>query len=396
MKHGCLMATALTLSCIASGAMAQSAVTLYGIVDAGVGYTNNVKGGSVVQATSGKLGGNRWGLRGSEDLGGGFSAVFALESGFYVTNGTLGQGSREFGRQAFVGVTKRDVGTLTLGRQYDPLADLIAPYFASGFWTPATHIGDNDNLNQSFRINNAVKFRSESFAGWRVDALYGFSNQAAGSPAQGFSNNRAWALAINYSRGPLSLGGGYMQLNHPNAVSNTSGAVGGASTSNGDDYSTGFFYGLDGGVARQRIAAGGGSYVWGPATVGVGVSHVQLNYNDGAARKLTNYDVNLRYKLDVPWLIVADYTFTDGRATGLPDASGADLKPTWHQVTLGLDYLVSKRTELYLTAGYQRALGDGSTRVGTRYLPIAFMPTAGGASSTATQVTVAGGLRHRF
>lgn len=396
MKHGRFIAIGSACALLASSAYAQSAVTLYGIIDAGVSYTNNVKGGSLWQESSGKLGGNRWGLKGTEDLGGGLSAVFTLESGFYSTNGTLGQGGREFGRQAFVGLAQSGVGALTFGRQYDPLADLVAGYFGSGVWIPSTHVGDNDNLDQSFRINNAVKFRSEAFGGWRFDALYGFSNQASGSGAQGFANNNAWAVATNYTQGPVSFGGGYMQLNHPNATSNTSGAVGGATSTTGDDYSSGFFYGLDGGVARQRIAAIGGNVVWGPATVGGGFSHVQLDYNDGATRKLNNYDVNLRYRLSAPWMIVADYTFTDGRATGLPGTHGADLKPTWHQINLAVDYLVSKRTELYVTAGYQKALGDGSTLVGGRYVPIAAMTTAGGASSTNTQFTIATGVRHKF
>ncbi|AGK47946.1 gram-negative porin family protein [Burkholderia thailandensis MSMB121] len=396
MKHGRFIVAGSALSLLASSAMAQSTVALYGIIDAGISYTHNVKGGSLWQESSGKLGGNRWGVKGNEDLGDGLSAIFTLESGFYSTNGTLGQGGREFGRQAFVGLAKQDVGALTFGRQYDPLADLVAPYFGSGFWIPSTHVGDNDNLDQSFRINNAVKFRSDAFAGWRLDALYGFSNQASGSGSQGFANNNAWALAINTTQGPVSVGGGYMQLNHPNATSNTSGAVGGASSTTGDDYSSGFFYGIDGGVARQRIAALGGNVVWGPATVGLGVSHVQLDYNDGATRKLTNVDANLRYRLSAPWMIVADYTFTDGRVTSLPGTGGADLKPTWHQINLAVDYLLSKRTELYVTAGYQKALGDGTTSVGGHYRSIAAMTTAGGASSTNTQFTVATGVRHRF
>ncbi|MFP3624376.1 porin, partial [Burkholderia sp. SIMBA_051] len=90
MKHGCLIATGSALSLLASSAMAQSAVTLYGIIDAGISYTNNVKGGSLWQESSGKLGGNRWGMKGIEDLGEGLAAVFTLESGFYSTNGTFG------------------------------------------------------------------------------------------------------------------------------------------------------------------------------------------------------------------------------------------------------------------------------------------------------------------
>jgi predicted porin len=377
-------------------AYAQSAVTLYGLVDAGITYTNNQKGASNVQQTSGKLSGSRWGLRGVEDLGGGLAAVFTLDSGFRPNDGTFGQGGRLFGRQAFVGVQKSGIGTLTLGRQYDPITDLVSSYAGPGFWSPATHIGDNDNLNQTFRINNAVKFRSDAIAGFTVDGLYAFSNQANASNGTGFSNNRAWGIAANYVNGPFSIGGGYNVLNHPNAATNTGGAIGGASTTSGDDYSGAFFYGLDGGVARQQIAAAGTNYTIGAATVGFTWSHTQLDYNDGSSRKFNNYDLNTRYLFTPAVTLIGDYTYTDGRATNLPGTNRANLKPRWHQFTLGVDYALSKRTDLYVSAAYQLAAGDASTRVGTGYQKIAAIASAGTASSTNRQVSVFSGLRVKF
>ncbi|MDR5836013.1 porin [Caballeronia sp. LZ034LL] len=375
---------------------AQSSVTLYGLVDAGIAYTNNQRGAHNFQATSGKLNGSRWGLKGVEDLGGGYKALFTLESGFRVNDGALGQGGREFGRQAFVGVAKTGVGTLTLGRQYDPNTDLVSAYAGPGFWSPATHIGDNDNLNQTFRINNAVKFRSDTIAGFTVDALYAFSNQANSGAGTGFGNNRAWGVSANYVNGPLSLGGGYVRLDHPNATSNTGGALGGASSTSGDDYSGAFFYGVNGGVARQQIAVGGANYALGPATLGFAFSHTQLDYNDGSSRKFNNYDVNARYNITPATTLVGVYTFTDGRANSLPGAGGETLKPRWHQFTLGVDYVLSKRTDLYLSAVYQLASGDASTRVGSGYQKVAAIADAGAPSSTNRQVAAFGGVRVRF
>ncbi|MDR5663928.1 porin, partial [Burkholderia cenocepacia] len=95
-----------------------------------------------------KLSGSRWGLKGAEDLGGGLQAVFTLEGGFRPSDGGLGQGGRLFGRSAYVGLGKKGLGTLTFGRQYEPITDLVAQYSGSGIWSPATHVGDNDNLNQ--------------------------------------------------------------------------------------------------------------------------------------------------------------------------------------------------------------------------------------------------------
>lgn len=375
---------------------AQSAVTLYGLVDAGITYTNNQKGASNIQQTSGKLNGSRWGLRGVEDLGDGLKTVFTLESGFRPNDGTAAQGGRLFGRQAFVGVQKTGIGTVTVGRQYEPVTDLVSQYAGPGFWSPSTHIGDNDNLNQTFRVNNAVKFRSDPIAGFTVDGLYAFSNQANGNNGTGFSNNRAWGVAANYTNGPFSIGGGYNVLNHPNTASNTGGAIGGASTTSGDDYSGAFFYGLNGGVVRQQIAAAGTSYAIGAATLGFAWSHTQLDYSDGSSRKFNNYDLNARYLFTPALTLIGVYTYTDGRATNLPGTNGANLKPRWHQFTLGVDYALSKRTDLYLSAAYQLAAGDASTRVGTGYQKIAAIADAGTASSTNRQVAVFSGVRVKF
>src|SRR5579864_8157044 len=96
------IAVAVSAALAASADHAQSSVTLYGLIDAGLMYTNNVsKGGShgaLVQATSGNINGSRFGLRGAEDLGGGLKAIFVLEDGYNVQNGKLGQNNRMFGR----------------------------------------------------------------------------------------------------------------------------------------------------------------------------------------------------------------------------------------------------------------------------------------------------------
>src|ERR1700730_9646737 len=105
-------------SALPIAAYAQSRVTLYGILDEGVVYQNNTGG-----ATGGKkvsldslagINGSRWGLTGSEDLGGGLRAIFTLESGQNINNGTFGQGGTEFGRQAFVGLGTDRFGSLTM------------------------------------------------------------------------------------------------------------------------------------------------------------------------------------------------------------------------------------------------------------------------------------------
>ncbi len=104
--------------------------------------------------TSGSVNGSRWGLRGSEDLGGGLKAIFTLENGFGINDGTLKQGGRLFGRQAFVGLSSDQFGAVTLGRQYDSMVDYVGPLALTGTQyggTQFAHPFDNDNLNNSFR-----------------------------------------------------------------------------------------------------------------------------------------------------------------------------------------------------------------------------------------------------
>ena len=209
--------TAALLGVLASTAHAQSSVTLYGLIDVGITYTNSQLtssgGHSNVQLTSGAVDGSRWGLRGAEDLGGGLKAIFTLENGFNVNNGTFGQGGREFGRQAFVGLSSNDYGTVTLGRQYASMVDYVGPLALTGTQYGGTHFAhpfDNDNLNNnSFSINNSVKYQSANYAGFRFGGLYGFSNDAGA-----FANNRAYSVGASYEWGPFNFAAGYLHLNN--------------------------------------------------------------------------------------------------------------------------------------------------------------------------------------
>src|SRR5246500_455410 len=131
-----LLITGAALGCTIApmAAMAQSSVTLYGLIDEGLNYANNTKHGSAVQMESGFAQGSRWGLKGSEDLGGGTKAVFQLENGFGGNSGALGPSWRILGRKAYVGLSSAQFGTLTVGRQYDSVVDYLAPLTANGNW----------------------------------------------------------------------------------------------------------------------------------------------------------------------------------------------------------------------------------------------------------------------
>jgi predicted porin len=369
----------------AASAHAQSSVTLYGTLDAGLVYSNNQLGHSNWQQGSGSVSNTYFGLRGSEDLGGGLHAIFKLENGFNLNNGQFTESNTLFNRQAYVGLQSNQFGTVTLGRQYDSVVDYLAPISAAGYGygnNLAGHPFDNDNLDNSFSIKNAVKYASPNFAGVQFGGLYGFSN-AAGQ----FSNNRAWSVGASYANGPLNVAAAYLQLNNSGS-NNTGGAV---SAGDGSAQVA---------AALQRTYGAGVNYTYGPATVGFVYTHTQFDNMQstnvggtfvgglsGTNLHLDNYEINGRYALTPALSLAAAYTFTDGRVTG----SNGTGDPKWHTVSLQGDYSLSKRTDVYLEGVYQHASGE----FGNLGANVAAINTLS-PSSTQNQTAVAVGLRHRF
>ncbi|MFL9994656.1 porin [Paraburkholderia sediminicola] len=378
-----LMVAALT-GVFATAAHAQSSVTLYGLIDAGITYTNNQHGHSNWQETSGSVNGSRWGLRGSEDLGGGLKAIFTLENGFGINDGTLKQGGREFGRQAFVGLTSDQFGAVTLGRQYDSMVDYVGPLALTGTQyggTQFAHPFDNDNLNNSFRVNNSVKYQSVNYGGFKFGALYGFSNQA-----DGFANNRAYSAGASYNWGGLNLAAAYLQLNSNGATGaaaafNSGGAVSSDNT---------FFAG------RQQTWGAGANYAFGPATFGLVYSQTNLSslagigagasgqsagigFANPSSAHFQNFEANARYALTPAVSIAGSYTYTR--------ASLAGTRPHWNQFNLQTAYALSKRTDVYLQGEYQQANQNAIVDADINGLS---------ASNNNKQVAVTAGLRHRF
>ena len=377
-----LMVAALT-GVFATAAHAQSSVTLYGLIDAGITYTNNQNGHSNWQATDGAVNTSRWGLRGSEDLGGGLKAIFTLENGFNVDTGTLRQNSRLFGRQAFVGLASDQFGAVTLGRQYDSVVDYLGPLALTGTQYGGTftaHPFDNDNLDNSFRVDNSIKFQSANYGGFKFGGLYGFSN-AAGE----FSNNRAYSAGGSYSYGGLTVSAAYLQLNNNvtalGGLTNTSGAVDGDNTLL---------------AGRQRTFGAGISYAFGPATAAFVYTQTNLNDFAGIAAgsagtsatvplgatsgHFQNFEANGRYQLTPALSLAAGYTYTRSSIDGA--------NPKWNQFNLQTSYSLSKRTDVYLQGEYQHVSQDG-TGLNADINGLT-------ASGNNNQVAVTAGLRTRF
>jgi general bacterial porin, GBP family len=375
------------MGAFAINAHAQSSVTLYGTLDAGLVYSNNQGGHSNWQQGSGTVSDTYFGLRGSEDLGGGLHAIFTLEDGFNLNNGQFTENNTMFNRQAFVGLQSDQFGTLTLGRQYDSVVDYLGPLSEAGSGygnNLAAHPFDNDNLDNSFSIKNAVKYQSANYSGLRFGGLYGFSNDAGQ-----FSNNRAWSAGASYNNGPLNVAAAYLQLNNSLTNANPGGAVSAGAGNNANLT-----------AELQRTYGVGANYAYGPATVGLLYTHTQddnviagaqngtaFTIPTGMNLHLDNYEINGKYALTPALNLAAAYTFTDGRVTG-SEGTG---DPKWHTVSLQADYSLSKRTDVYLEGVYQHASGD----FGNAGANVAMINTLS-PSSNANQVAATVGLRHRF
>jgi predicted porin len=111
-----LMALAV-LGMMAGTAQAQSSVTVYGRIDASLMHNNPFGGAGQWSVDSGTISGSRWGLMGSEDLGGGLKLNFDLEQGFAIDTGAAAVAGQQFSRQAWIGVSG-DFGEIRVGKPW--------------------------------------------------------------------------------------------------------------------------------------------------------------------------------------------------------------------------------------------------------------------------------------
>ncbi|NML30521.1 porin [Paraburkholderia antibiotica] len=311
-------------SCIlfSVGAQAQSSVSLYGIIDTGLTYVNNRGGHSIVYMDSGITQGSRWGLLGKEDLGGGTSVIFNLENRFTLHNGAS---SAMFGGWSYVGLQSDRWGTLTFGRQYDFMAYLVLYANAmSGIY--GGHPYDSDRLAGEF-VNNSVRYLTPLFAGVQAGALYGFSN-AAGAFGGTAGSPRTVSFTLNYQRDdPLSW---YLAYTKADGYGGSA-----ASVLLGDATST------TGGLGVR--------YTFGSSAIYALIDHSRLSdpLSGGKTLSATNADVGVRYSVTPALYFYPSYSYMK---TGEAKA---------HQFNLGVDYLLSKRTDLYALVAYQKSATAG-------------------------------------
>jgi predicted porin len=210
----------LAASLLAAGmtAHAQSSVTLYGRLDAGIEYANGyVKsaggGSSRWRAESGDWGTSLWGIKGSEDIGGGTKIIFKLENGFDLMSGKQGNASSYFQRWAYVGAQNDTYGTLTAGRMlwiangvwdFDP--------FGQSNWSSASLVRGR-NWSQT---SNNIAYQSPNWAGFDVAGMYALSNSTHwNAPLTAGGQGRSDGLQITYTQPLFQIRGIYDETRNP-------------------------------------------------------------------------------------------------------------------------------------------------------------------------------------
>ena len=356
-------AAGIILATLSAEASAQGSVTLYGELDSGLAYVSNVGGHTQYRTTSGLIDGSYWGLTGSEDLGGGLNAVFQLERGFSVTTGEA-----FVDHPTWVGLESDRFGQLTFGYQYDAIHDYFQRFTLTGGngGTAFAHPFDNDNANNSYLAANSIKYASPAVGGFSFGGLYAFSNGA------GFAQNRAYSIGANYSMGSFNAGAAWLHNNGRGA--GDSGAYDPMTLPGADGTLVGAT------VARQDTIGVGASYELGNVTLAGAWSR---SINGGVADAdsgaplasiaFSNYEANATWQLTPALSLAGMYVYTN--------ASNAH----WHSGAVQGVYQLSKRTDVYAQALYQRASSGASAVISTN-----------DPSSGRNQLMVATGIRHRF
>src|SRR5450830_794285 len=344
-------------------ALAQSQVTIYGIIDTGVVYPTNANaaGNSALKMPSLTASfPSRIGFKGTEDLGGGLQALFVLESGFAVDTGGMGQGNRLFGRQSFVGL-KNNYGTVMLGRQVNMTylvtaeSDVMGPNIFS--------ISSIDSYIPNARSDNAIGYLG-TFSGVTVGATYSFgrdtstaggasATSCAGEVAGNAKACRQVTAMLAYDSQSFGVSSSYDIM-----YGNTGASTGLTSSDNTD----------------QRVTLNGYAML-GSNKIGMGV----MDRKTRAAAVNTNsdlYDLGFSYPISTALVLDAQ-------------VAKLSIKGSANKSTLSvarLTYNLSKRTALYTSLGYMK-------NAGTAAIPLDVGGTVG---TGMNQFGVMTGVRHTF
>jgi predicted porin len=203
-------------------AAAQTNVTLYGVLDAAISSqdTGGPEGRTTV-VNSGNQSSSRFGFRGTEDLGNGLKAMFNLEAGTSIDTGA--GDSSLFGRRAVVGL-EGGFGSLTLGREYSPIAAIGAATdaFGQGFYGSNLSAFTTNRLTR--RLSNSVNYKSPSWNGLKVLAAYSAGEVTTANTPSGDLKG----VGVEYTLGGLYVGAAYHEINRLAIDKDKESAIGAA------------------------------------------------------------------------------------------------------------------------------------------------------------------------
>ncbi len=375
---------ALAVLGASAAAMAQSSVTLFGIVDAGVARTSATGAGHRTGLISGGAGTSRLGFRGVEDLGGGLRAGFWIEG---QLNNDVGGGATQttgfdFMRRSTISLSGR-FGEVRIGRDFTPTyLNMIGfePWGGRGIASIGTLGQSTGGVNSYARNSNSVTYFLPAGLGGIYGAVqYMFgeqaSNRAAIADAAGISTSAANAITsktgnylggrIGYATGPFNVAGGYAQ--YSDAVRTTGIAAAP-------------FY-----AANYKIANIGASWDFGFIKPMIFVGSDKIDGRAAAPNyKFNTYAISATAPVGTG-LVKAQFVRYDNKTQG---ASANDAS----QFGIGYVYTLSKRTSIYADAARMSNKGNAvytlSNNSSSLVSPV---PTAGG---NATGFAV--GIKHAF
>ncbi len=410
-----------------------SNVTLYGTLNAGVDNASNV-GGTTANQTTNNAGrvsdyGSYFGLKGSEDVGSGTSAIWQIEQGVAVNGGNGTQsgglngggangnspfGSNQFNNQrnTFVGLSNQAAGTVLVGihdtpykmatANMDPFADTLGDYnglvgsfsqagsyynngvtTANGLQNANGTVGALGGAGASdyfdLRPSQVLAYVSPSYAGATLIAAYVFGgSQATGTAGQQTGYAQSYALEYDASKTldvPLYLTASYEQHNFGTAGTGTLGFAGLAGGQN-SAWKLGASYTLMGATLSALYEDSTDNFNNGSNLFGHNTWYGSVKYPIGA------FDINFAYA-------VSGNDNSAGTAYGV-GAAGASTGAT--QTTIGGDYNFSKNTQVY--ALYTQIANDAGAmyNFADTTAPVAFAGAIGGATIQAYSL----GIKHSF
>lgn len=348
MKHPALALAVLAALIPVRASHAQSTTQIYGIIDAGIEVVDNARvdadgraGGSLFKVISGGKNTSRWGIRGSEDLGGGLKAVWNLEGGLLMDVGA--SDGAVFKRQAYVGLDGA-LGRIVIGRSFTTTYETVIKFDPLGFapnysWATGGSATGPSKYGMTTQFDNLVKYTGKS-GGFTYGASVGLGEQSTGS-----RDGRKIALGGSWFGSDIGLMATWEQVN---------------------------------GVAQDETRAWhlAASYQAGDWRHVAGMRSYE--YQGRTGLRANTYWGGITRVIDAVTLTGAVYHIDTRNAAAIPDAN-----PTL--LVLRAMYALSPRTVLYLSAARARA-GDGQT--------ISLSRDDEGYGSTQRGVTA--GIQHRF